>query len=263
MTFSATLDKTLRVYRGSFGRLLAISAVTGVVQMPLMLALEMQPDSNALRGGYWVNMALIFVLTGIISTIEYAAFGRVLIGLYQGQPVGFREAFRATFSRLPTLLACGSIMFLATGLGLMLLLIPGIYIFFGFSLGFMVVMAEEASAVRALKRSWALIDNRRGRVFALVFVWGLLSAIISYAIGGVMELVSIPKTDVTKAVANQLAALVVSPCYGLSLGLVYYDMREEKEGHDLALAAQQLAGREPASEPGHFCNSLPAGAPAV
>ena len=51
MTFSATLDRTLRVYRGSFAPLLAISAATGVVQMPLMLALEMKPEPNALAAG--------------------------------------------------------------------------------------------------------------------------------------------------------------------------------------------------------------------
>ena len=89
----------------------------------------------------------------------------------------------------------------------------------------------------ALKRSWALINERRGRIFALVFVWGLLAAVLSYAVGAAMDLVGIGKGEVSKAVANQLAAILVAPCYGLSLGLVYFNMREEKEGHDLLLAA--------------------------
>ena len=93
MTFSATLDKTLRVYRGSFGRLLAIAAAVGVVQMPLMLMLETRSEGNASTVGFWVAMAGVFVATGIITTIEYAAFGQVLIGLYHGQRVSFRQAF--------------------------------------------------------------------------------------------------------------------------------------------------------------------------
>ncbi len=242
MTFAATLDKTLRVYRDNFARLLAIAAATGVVQMPLMIAFELSPEPTASRGGFWASLIAIFLLTGIVTTVEYAAFARVLVGLYQGQRIGFRAAFAAAFAQLPTLLGCGFLMFLATGLGLLLLLVPGVYIFLGFSLAFMVVMAEGRGIVRALNRSWALIKERRGRIFALVFVWGLLAAVLSYVVGGAMELLGIGKSEISKAVANQLAAILVAPCYGLSLGLVYFNMREEKEGHDLMLAAQRLAG---------------------
>ena len=92
----------------------------------------------------------------------------MMMGIYEGERIGFRQAYRAVFARLPTLLLTA---FLSTGavvLGLVALVVPGIYIALGFSLAYMVVMAEGATAVRALKRSWALVDGLRGRVFALL-----------------------------------------------------------------------------------------------
>jgi uncharacterized membrane protein YesL len=241
MTFSATLDRTLRVYRASFASMLGIAAATGLVQMPMLIALETRSGPDA-PGGFWGTLGLIFALGVIITTLEYAAFAKVLLGVYQGRQVGFREAYAAAFSRLGTLLACACLMVLSTSLGLMLLLFPGIYIFLGFSLAFMVVMAEDLGAVAALKRSWALVNESRGRVLALLLVWGLLSTVLSYAVGAAMDLVGLGQSEVSKAVANQLAAIFVSPCYGLSLGLVYHHLREEKEGHDLLLEARRLAG---------------------
>ena len=242
MTFSATLDKTLRVYRASFGRLLAISVIAGVAQLPLMLVLEKRELFASARAALWVGTPLWFMLIGVITSIEHAAFARVLIGVKDGRPVGFRQAVGAALARVPTLVAASFMMFAAGSLGLLLLIVPGIYIFFGFSLSFMVIMSEGRPAVAAMKRSWALMEGWRGRVFGLVLVWGILNAVLSYAVGGALDLVGLGKIGIAEVLANQAASILISPCYGLSVGLVYYQLREQKEGHDLALAAQRLPG---------------------
>ena len=79
---------------GQLRPLLAIAAATGLVQMPLMIALELTPEAGRLARRLLGEPGRdLRCVTGIVTTLEYAAFGRVLLGLYQGRRVGFREAF--------------------------------------------------------------------------------------------------------------------------------------------------------------------------
>ena len=76
---------------------------------------------------------------------------------------------------------------------------------------------------------------------------------LGFAVGGVLQLFGAAVGETLKLVSNQLVAVLVMPCSGLSLSILYFSVLEEREGHDLALAAQRLPG---ASAP-------TAGAPAV
>ena len=253
MTFSGTLDKTLRLYRANFAQLLAVAAVAGVGQLPLLLLVETKPPPGLPPASFWSNLGLFFLLAPLVAVVVSAALGRIVIGIYQGERVGFAQAYRAVFPRLPTLLVTAILTMAAVAVGIVLLVFPGIYIALGFSMAFMVVMAEGATALQALKRSWRLANGLRWRLFALLFVWALINAVLTYTAGGILQLFGVGPGDTAKALSNQLVAILVTPCYALSLGIVYFTAREEKEGHDLSLAAQRLPGAKAPA----------AGAPAV
>jgi hypothetical protein len=242
MTFSATLDKTLRLYRANFAQLLAVAAVAGVAQLPLMLMLERKPPPGVPPASFWGNFGLALLIAPLVAVLVSAALKRIVIGIYQGERVGFGQAYRAVLSRIPTLLVTAILTMVAVAGGVLLLVFPGIYIALGFSMAVMVVMAEGAPALQALKRSWRLAKGLRWRLFALLFVWGLLNVVLSYAVGGLLQLFGVAPGGAVKALSNQLVAVLVTPCYALSLAIVYFTAREEKEGHDLSLAAQQLPG---------------------
>jgi hypothetical protein len=244
MTFSATLDKTVRIYRANFARFLTISALIGILQLPLFVALQFQTERGPGQTS-WAIMLLFLMVNVMVSALEHAAIGRVLMGVYQGAPVSPVQALSAVASRLPTLLGVGFVSFVLSALGMILLLFPGFYIFLGFAVAFMAVIAEDKGIVPALRRSWALARGRRWRIFGLMLSWGILSAVISFTVSSAFSVVGLGQGATVKALANQLAAILIAPGFGLSLGVVYFDAREEKEGYDLALAADRLPGAAP------------------
>jgi hypothetical protein len=251
VTFSAMLDRTVQLYRPRFGPLLAIAAAGALLQLPFVLAIDpgkQQPPPDAsLReilstslGTSPTNLLMLGLLSSLVVTIVYGALTRAVLAAHEGRPIDVGEAFRASFARLPTLIGTGLLALLATFVGLILLVIPAIYIALGFSFSYLVVMAEGAGAWLALRRSWTLARNLRWPIFGLLMVWALLQMVVSYAVGGAMALVGLGGN--ASRIAGHLASAVIMPCYVLSLCLVYFDARATKEGHDLALEAQRMAG---------------------
>jgi hypothetical protein len=250
MTFSATLDRTVRIYRANFARFLIIAAILGILQLPLFVAMQLQTESGPRNAFPWWIMFVFLMVNVMVSSLEHAAIGRVLMGVYQGAPISPVQALASVATRLPTLLGVGFLSFLLAALAMPLLVFPGFYVFLGFSLAFMAVVAEDQSVISALKRSWALARGRRWRIFGLMLAWGILSAVISFTVSSAFGLLGLDRGATVKALANQVAAILIAPGFGLSLGVVYFDARVENEGYDLALAAQQLPGAGPVSGDG-------------
>jgi hypothetical protein len=217
----------------------------GLLGLPFLIFIERRGEGQAASAGApWPLLAVMFVLGIMLTTLEYAVFGHMALSAMRGERVDFWQACRAALSRLFTLIAVGLLTVIAVAFGLVLLILPGIYIGLGLSMAFMVVMAEGQGAMASLKRSWRLADGLRPRIFGLLLVWALLNAVLSYATGGVFQLFGVESGPLIKSLENALAGALVAPLYGLSLALVYTQAREAKEGHDLAVAAQQLPGAE-------------------
>jgi hypothetical protein len=249
------LDRTVQLYRARFAPLLAIAAVGALLQVPFVLAIEPgkpPPPGASLReifsssmGVSPMKLLMLVVLSSLFVTIAYGALARAAAAAHEGRPIDVVESLRAALARLPTLIGVGFLVLLATMGGLILLVIPGLYVALGFSLSYLVVMSEGAGAWTALKRSWALARGLRWRIFGLLLVWLLLQMVLAYAAGGATSLLGLGAA--AGKIARQLSSAVIAPCYVLSLSLVYFEARATREGYDLAQEAQRMAA---ASAPG-------------
>src|SRR5213075_178565 len=95
------------------------------------------------------------------------ALAKTALAIHERAPIDFRQACRASWSHLPTLILTTVLKMLLTAAGALLLIIPAFYVLFGFSFSYLVVMAEGRGAWGSLKRSWALARNLRLRIFGL------------------------------------------------------------------------------------------------
>jgi hypothetical protein len=84
--------------------------------------------------------------------------------------VGALQALRAAAYRLHRLVLGSVLTVLLVGSGLVLLLVPGVYWFGRVQLWFVPVLAEDASAPRAIGRSWELTRGHWWRVSTLLSV---------------------------------------------------------------------------------------------
>lgn len=91
-----------------------------------------------------------------------------------------------------TLSAIGAsiIVFVSVMVGMMLLVIPGIFLAISFAFYLFAVGVEDAGAVEALRRSWGLASGNRLKVFALVLVVGIGASVVvgvGSLVGGIVS----------------------------------------------------------------------------
>jgi ABC-type multidrug transport system fused ATPase/permease subunit len=115
---------------------------------------------------------------------------------------GVGETYRAVQPRLPSLIAAGVLAGLAIGLGLLLLVVPGLFLLTIWSMLVPVIVLEGRSAGESFGRSREIVRGRGWSVFGLIVVTFLIVAIAS----GVIRLVFAPLPDFLDAWLGALVA---------------------------------------------------------
>jgi hypothetical protein len=266
MTVSATLDKTVRIYRANFQPLAILAAIVGLFQLPLVIVLgqigQTPPSGRGSLAGQAVHHSmLLLVLAGVISMVgaplQHGIMGAGAITAVAGRPLSLLAAVRAGLSRYFSLFGLALVAALSTMVGLLLLIVPGFYIFLGFALAGLVMMDEGLGVFASLRRSWSLANGKRGMIFGLFFAWAVLQVVLSMGISSLLRLFTIDAP--AGPLGQALSQMLVLPCYMLSFMVVMDDVRTQREGRDLALEAQQVAAQ--AAPPGGSPTIDPPAAP--
>jgi hypothetical protein len=116
------------------------------------------------------------------------------------------------------------------GVGLLLLIIPGIYLYARFFVSPQAVVAEGLSPTEAMRRSGSLVEGMWWRVFGISLLLALLSALAS----GLFAIPGIVLAEATNSgplyIAGQILADTVAVSFtALSGTLLYFDLRARKE----------------------------------
>jgi hypothetical protein len=247
MTVSATLDKTVRLYRANFKPLLVIAAIAGALQLPFGLALGLASNPNRLAGRSLsdaavmssLSMALVSLISLLAWPLFYGALGSGAFNAVRGQPISVGQAFRVAFSRYFSLLGAGVLIGICTTVATLLLIVPGFYVFLGLSLTMLVIIDESLGAVAGMRRSWGLADGKRWFILGIMFAWGILHLVLTYGVSSLLRMFGLDAA--AGPLAQQLSQILIVPCYGLSLVLLLEEVRTAREGRDLVQEAQRLA----------------------
>jgi uncharacterized membrane protein len=128
----------------------------------ILLAFLAEPPSQVVKSIY--NGFVGALLTPLTMGMTMMCVRRAL-----GQPISFSTAF-SYFSRFGPALAAGLLVTLFTYVGLMVLIIPGIYLGVAYSLTIPLVGDQQFSASDAMTTSRQAISHRWWRVFRLFVV---------------------------------------------------------------------------------------------
>jgi hypothetical protein len=133
------------------------------------------------------------------------------------------------FARLGPILVVSILVGLATLAGLIVLIIPGIYIGVRLAVSTQALVVEGKRGTQAMRRSWDLIGGHWWHAAFTVLLAGLLTEVVN-------AIISAPfgaSAWVAQAVAAAVATTVTLP-YGALVGvLLYLDLRARKERLDL------------------------------
>jgi hypothetical protein len=230
------LSAAFRLYQRQWRTLLAIAAVV-IVPITLLQYLvgnQVRSQSQVTGSGVVVSTpswavgisGLVAVLAGVLMYLVLTgAITRAVAAEVAGEDPGLEQSYRFGFHRLGSVLVVSVLVGLAILGGLILLVIPGIYIGVRLCVSVEALVVEGRRGTQAMSRSWGLVGGHWWHAFGTLVVAGLLTGLVN-------TLITSPfgaTTWVAQAVVAAVATTITLP-YGALVGvLLYLDLRARKE----------------------------------
>lgn len=147
----------------------------------------------------WVNVAIgsliylvLITIAGSTSLLELVVYGPLTFGFFlyvaciADTGVNNLNLIFKGFERFVDCLVAGLLYSLAVGLGLCLLIVPGIIVACGLSMTFFIMVDDpNISGIDALQQSWNMMRGQKWNYFCLIFrfIGWILLSILTCGIG--------------------------------------------------------------------------------
>jgi hypothetical protein len=197
LSLPAVLHDTARLYRTLFARTVLMAALVFAV---VCLAETIGP---------WPIVLLSFVGTAVVQ-------GALIEVVDQEREHRRGNVFRAAWSRAGDLLGVSLLTGIGVGVGLCLLVIPGLILFTRWSLAVPAVMIEGRTPREAMGRSRELVKGHGWQVFWVFLTVTVAAGLASYAI----ELLLVHVVGLWAALT--VASALTTPFAAHALNVVYY-----------------------------------------
>ena len=196
------------------------------------------------EGAFVVGQAAILLLTLVSVLLATAVCFKAVADAYLGGTPDWRRSLRFAVRRLGGLLGLSLLGGALILLGLLALIVPGIWLAVAFAAGVPAMLLERIGPWAALKRSFQLVRGRWWPTAGALFVGYLLIAVIGAILQGAIMLVPSVLADgntlvsaLGAVVGGTVSSALTTPYSAAVITLVYFDLRVRKEGLDLQLLA--------------------------
>jgi hypothetical protein len=263
------IDAAIRMFRSNFLTLIKISAAVlgplGLIQLiatvvvgPVDFSALFEIDPNADPADAFAPFVPAYTVLGVTSLVT--ALGSVLVQgasitalaqVYQGIEPDWRSSLRAGLRRFFPLFVSTVIVYLVAGIGLLLCIAPGVFLWTMWSVSPAALVTEQKGPVAAMTRSWQLVRGRFWPTLGAVALGYLLYYVVSQIISvvtGVITVAGAMASESFSFVPTVLGTIIVSilsaPFLAAMVTIIYFDLRVRKEGYDLELMAGDLTRME-------------------
>jgi len=227
------MRRELSLYRARFRLYLALIAIAVVpVGCALVALAAASPDpSGQTQRILAIDLAAEFLLVMPICT---AAVAFAVVVQLAGRTPTLAETLRAVLPRSSILVGTVILSAIATFLGLIALVIPGLAMAIWFQFVGQVVILENRSYLDALRRCRALVRGVWWRTFAWVVVIniasGLVGLLLSTVVAGALQPQDASERSrlVVPLAANIPSSILVLPFSTIALTLVYLHLRDRR-----------------------------------
>ena len=222
-------------------------------------------DEEALFAAYGITS----LLQGLVYVVATAACFKAVSDAYVGAEPDARRSLAFAVAALPRLLLLALLAIAAVGVvlgglallgpvalgaGLLLLLVPMVWLAISWSLTVPALLFEGGPPWRALDRSLRLVKGRWWQVFGVLVVAVVLVGFLAGILQAILQFVPAVLADgnelvlaVAAIVAGTVGSVIATPFTAAVVTLLYFDQRVRKEGFDLRQLAEGLG--QPKAEP--------------
>jgi Membrane domain of glycerophosphoryl diester phosphodiesterase len=233
------LSTAFQLYRRHWRTLLAIAAVVVVPLTLLQYGIghwfrtngQQLEDEVVVSTSFWA-MASASLLAALVGLLLYqvltGAITRNIAAEVAGQDLDLEQSYRFGFARLGPVLVVSVLVGLATLLGLLVFIIPGIYVGVRLAVSIQALVVEDKRGTEAMRRSWGLVGGHWWHAAFTLLVAGLITGVVN-------AVITAPFSGgwFLQGIAAAVATTVTLP-YGALVGvLLYLDLRTRKDRLDL------------------------------
>lgn len=170
-----------------------------------------------------VVFALVYFL---LSLMLQSALVRATIEDLNGKKPDFGDSVQIAIQCLLPTIGIGILVALGAGLASLLLLVPGIILWLGWSVSVPVLVQERLGVFGSMSRSRVLTKGNRWSLFGLFVILAILSMVIQAVLGTVVYIFGGIIGSVLSAAVSAVMATIMSTATAVS----YVELRQAKEG---------------------------------
>jgi hypothetical protein len=226
------VDAAFQLFRRNPTQLILAAALVYVPWLVIRLVFDLginDPLIGATKAlALFAGLIVVYAVVGGVTSVMAA-------DIYLGRTPDLSAAFRLTGSRFVTLALAGIIRFVLITVGMVFLVIPGLYALGRFFAMTQTVMLENKGLGGALSRSSTLSVGLKRHIVNTILLIALVTIAISVGFGLLSQVF---QSKVITNVVSTAVSVVLYPLLGLTETLLYYDARIRKEGFDVEYLAR-------------------------
>jgi hypothetical protein len=259
LSLGEILDRTFSLYRSNFLLFMGITAIPQLLILAVHLAqlllfgyigtTRIDPTRTALSGG----MAAGALLSGLLATVVYIAAYLFAQGgtvyavseLYLGRTTTIGESLRRMRGQAMNLFGVTLLNGIAILVGLILLIVPGIWLACRLIVCVPAALLEDLGARDSLERSYRLTEDSAGRAFVIYLIYFVMAIIaatlftypfdVMVALSAVRHPESVRTWLALAQVGNTIGETLITPILLIATAIFYFDLRVRKEAFDLQI----------------------------
>jgi hypothetical protein len=204
--------------------------LTAIAYIPLYIFAYLQAGKTGDVSAGTIIVGILAIAGFLVCPV--IASGAVVYGVVQdlrSTSFSISDAVQVAVGRFLAMIGVALCVGLLSGLGAILLIVPGVIVMCMYYVAAPVTIVEREGVFSSMSRSAGLTKGHRWQIFGII----LLVIIVNLVIGAVLVGIGFAMGAVASAIMEQVWQVVVGAFNAVVSGVLYYQLRVSKEGVDI------------------------------
>lgn len=223
---------------------------------------QIMDNGGQFTGEYFVSIFISFLVL-MFAYIWLATLSIAYIAEYLNEDtdISSGQVFRRAFSNIGKVIGASIFTTIITLIAFVFLFIPGIYVGVAMSFVVIIMIIEGDPIFEAISRSFSLIKGKWWSTFGLLFVMGIIVAImqlvfniptyiVTFARAFHQDFFTFDAITITTTIFATIGLTLLYPLIFIALAFQYFNLVERKENEGLKHEIEQ-AGKQSTKSPGN------------
>ena len=245
-SIGAILDSGFKLFTSSIKQVLPITYLGAVLGGLWSWGFQSLMFDQTLTAGQlnidWPFLTGAYVLMIVISSIFMAAALLRIRAASMAEPMSFGGALQGGVRRAPAVIGVSILYMLAFMIGLVLLVVPGVYLSVMLAFAFYAAAGDGMGPIDSARYSYGLVKGYWWRTAGLLTVIFIIAMVIYFAVGLAAGLIAVSQQAAGTLEPSILAEVVITPLFtSVAAAMMYclayaayHDLKLRREGTDLA-----------------------------